>query len=177
MKKKILSILGAFLALVIITSTGSAGGNVKLSRVQFSIGSLEAIGTFHGLGGYSEGVTVHLVASGDPYVSCTNQGGQQAPGQNPTKVTANGIQEITADLITKKGTASLDISAEPGELSGLEGGCPNNNWAALIEFVDWTNATITVYDSATWEQLLMQNYTCETTRNPDNTGTVICQLD
>src|SRR5512132_4199099 len=101
MKKKVITILTVLLLATILTSTVSAGGNVGLKSVQFSIGSLDATGTFTGLGGYKEGVTVNLIASGNPVVTCSNQGTNQAPGQNPTKVTADGIQEIPYTLITK----------------------------------------------------------------------------
>src|SRR5687768_1249520 len=117
MKKRILSILTVLLMASILTSTVSAGGNVGLSKVQFKLGSLIATGKFTGLGGYSEGVTVNLFASGIPVVTCTNQGVNQAPGQNPSRVSANGIQEIPSDLITKKGTAPPDVTAKPGTIT------------------------------------------------------------
>lgn len=176
MKKKILSILTVLLVATMLTSTASAGGNVGLNKLAFQYSSLRAMGTFTGLGGYGEGVTVTLSAIGDPVVDCINQGSNQSPGQNPPKVIAGGIQEIPSDLVTKKGTAPLDITAEPGSITGTEGGCPNNNWTARIVFVFWTNATITVTDNVTGDLLLLQNYTCVTTRNADNTGTVSCTL-
>ena len=52
MKKKILSMfLTVLVMLALTTSTGLAGGNVGLRNVQFSLGSLDAIGTLTGLGG------------------------------------------------------------------------------------------------------------------------------
>jgi hypothetical protein len=176
MKKRILSILTVLLVAIILTSTVSAGGNVGLSKVQFSLGSLIATGKFTGLGGYNKGVTVNLVASGDPVVACTSQGGNEAPGQNAPKITATGIQEIPSDAITKKGTAPLDVTAKPGPITGTQGGCPNDNWTAKIVFVFWTNATITVIDNVSGDPLLVQKYNCVTTRNTDNTGTVRCIL-
>jgi hypothetical protein len=177
MKKKFLSLLMVLLVSVLMVSSVSAGGAVKLSGATFQLSSLIATGTFTGLGGYKDGVTVELTASGIPVVTCTNQGGNQAPGQNPPKVTANGIQEIPSDLITKKGTAPLNVTAKPDPiLTGTQGGCPNDNWSAVIDFVFWTNATITVTDNVTGYPLLTQDYTCVTTRNPDNSGTVSCTL-
>jgi len=160
MKKKILSLLlTVLLVSAVMTSTASAGGNVGLRNVQFSLGSLDAIGTLTGLGGYPAGVRADLTASGIATVVCTNQGGNQSPGQNPN-VSATGEQIIGPQGITKKGTAPLDVKAELGPITAIEGGCANDNWTAEIVSVLWTNATISVYDNATNELLLERHYTC-----------------
>lgn len=164
MKRKLLSLLPILLAMTLLTSTASAGGSVGLKGVQFSIGSLNAFGTFIGLGGYKEGVSVELAATGIPVVICTNQGGNEALGQNPPKVSAEGDQFIGPQDITKKGTAPLEVTAEPGPITGTEGGCPNDNWLAQIVSVSWTNATISVYDNVTNELLLQKNYICDPTK-------------
>jgi len=167
MKKKILSLLlTVLLVSTLMSSVVSAGGNVGLRSVQFSLGSLDVSGILTGLGGYSEGVAVRLSASGIPVVSCTNQGGNEAPGQNPSNVSASSIELIPDQDITKKGTAPVEISAVPDPISGTQGGCPNGNWKAEIVFVYWTNATISVLDPATNTLLLQQNYACTTTRYP-----------
>ena len=173
MKKKILSLLiTVLLVTTLMTSTVSAGGNVGLRSVQFSLGSLDVTGTLTGLGGYKDGVVAELTASGTPVVTCTSRGGNKAPGQNPSQVLASGVQLITK--IFKNGTALVDVKAEP-TLTGIQGGCPNDNWTANIDFVYWTNATITVMDPSTDPDtvLLQQNYTCVTTRDPDS---VSCKL-
>ena len=163
MKRNILSVLTVLVLVTLLTSTVSAGGNVGLRSVAFSLGSLIAEGTFTGLGGYKQGVNVELAASGDPVVTCTNQGGTQAPGQNPAKLSTTGNQFIGPQLITKKGTAPLDVTAEAGPISGTQGGCPNDNWSAEVEFVFWTEATISVFDVKTNALLLQRFYDCTTT--------------
>jgi hypothetical protein len=163
MKKKILSILTVLVFVTLLTSTVSAGGNVGLGSVAFSLGSLIAEGTFTGLGGYKQGVTVELAASGIPVVTCTNQGGNQSPGQNPSTVSATGDQIIGPQFITKKGTAPLDVEAEAGPITAIEGGCANGNWTAQIDFVFWTDATISVFDASTRALLLQRAYDCTTT--------------
>ena len=161
MKKKLFSMtLVVLIVLALTTTTAGAGGNVGLKSVQFSLGSLDAIGTLTGLGGYPEGVRADLTASGIATVSCTNQGGNQSPGRNPN-ISATGEQLIKPQGITKKGTAALDVKAEPGPITAIEGGCPNNNWVAEIVSVLWTKATISVYDNATNELLLERHYTCD----------------
>jgi len=172
MNKKFISALAVFLVSVLTPSAASAGGAVKLSNAIFTIGSLTATGTLTGLGGYHQGVTAELVASGIPVVTCTNPDGKQTPGQNPAHVSVNGEQIISLQDITRKGTAPMDITAKPGQVAGTEGGCPNDNWTAQIEFIYWTNAIISVRDTATNSLLLQQDYTCTTTRDPDNVSCV-----
>ena len=163
MKKKILSLLSILLVATLLTSPVSAGGAVGLKSVTLRPGSLIATGVFTGLGGYTEGVNVILAANGIAVVTCTNQGGNQAPGQNPN-VSASGDQSVGPQDITKKGTAPMDVTAKPGPITGTEGGCPNDNWNAQIVDVLWTNATISVYDTATNDLLLEKNYICDPTK-------------
>ena len=167
MKKKIFSLMiTVLLALAVTTSTAWAGGNVGLKSVQFSLGSLDVTGTLTGLGGYRDGVQVDLTATGTPVVTCVSPGGKDSPpGQNPSQVSATATQYITQ--IFKNGTAPVAVSAEP-TLTGIQGGCTNNNWTARIDFVFWTHATIVVTDLSTDAVLLHQDYSCVTTRNPDS---------
>jgi hypothetical protein len=161
MKKRMFLLLSILLAVTLLTSTASAGGSVGLNSVTFRPGSLIANGNFVGLGGYRLGVSVELTAAGDPVVLCTNNGGNQAAGQNPPKVSANGTQFIGPQQITKKGTAPLNATAETGPITGTQGGCPNDNWSAEIVSVWWTSATISVYDNVTQALLLQRFYVCD----------------
>ena len=173
MKKKILSMLTVFVLTTMMTSTVSAGGNVKLSGVQFRLSSLVADGFASGLG--NTDVTVRLDASGIPVVTCTNQGGNQAPGQNPPKISASGAQFLIHENYIKNGRSPFEVETEepqPG-LTAKQMGCPNNTWTATIDFVFWTDATISVHNTATNALLVRQNYSCITTRNPDS---VSCTL-
>ena len=167
MKRKFLSILTVLLLTTMLTSTASAGGNIKLSSVQFRLGSLIAEGFASGLG--NTDVTVELQASGIPAVICTNPAGNTAPGQNPPNVSATGEQFLVHENYTKNGKSPFEVETEepqPG-LTAKQMGCPNDSWAATIDFVFWTDATISVYSTATGALLLTQEYSCVTTRNPD----------
>ena len=170
MKKKVLSLLSVLLIITLLSTPVAAGGGIKLSGA-FSIGSLIFDGTMTGVGGYREGVTVILEGTGTPVVTCTNQGSNPAPGQNPPKVTASGKQFIGPVDIDKKGKAPVGVRTVDPILSGTQGGCPNDNWTATIDYIFWTNATIYVYDTATNALALQKSYACVTTRNPD---TVSC---
>ena len=168
MSRKLLVILGV-LVLIGLTTTTVFAGRYRLSTFSFSLGSLIADGTLTGLG--SQDVTVVLDASGIPVVTCTNQGGNQAPGQNPPKVSATGSQFLASAVFTKNGTSPFDVETndpQPG-LTPKQMGCPNNNWTARIDFVLWTNATITVHTGEITGPIgLQQKFTCTTTQNPDS---------
>ena len=175
MKKKFLSILTIFVLTAMMTSTVSAGGNVKLSSVQFRLGSLVAEGFASGLG--NTDVTVVLNATGVPAITCTNQSGTQAPGQNPPKISASGSDFLVHESYTKNGRSPFSVETEdpqPG-LTAKQMGCPNNAWSASIDFVFWTDATLIVTDTATGAVLVQQNYTCVTTRNPDSVSCTLVQ--
>ncbi|MCK6540003.1 MAG: hypothetical protein L6Q26_08085 [Anaerolineales bacterium] len=173
MNKKLFTILAALMILTLSTSTVFAGGAVKLSGVTFSLGSLIASGFASGLG--NTDVTIVLDASGIPAVVCTNYGGNDVPGQSYPKVSATGQQTLDgADPIRKNGKSPFFTETDdPETIPWDEAGCPNPNWTGRIDFIFWTNATISVYDTATGALLLTQNYTCTTTRNPDS---VSCAL-
>lgn len=151
------------LMIVSLTATIAFAGNVRISGLGFSLGSLIADGTLLGLG--NEDVTFVLDAAGIPEVTCTNHGGNQAPGQNPPKVSASGVQFLVHENYTQNGRSLFDVETEepqPG-FTAEQLGCPNNHWTATIDFVFWTEATITVKSTATQAILLQKNFTCETT--------------
>ena len=156
-----------------MTSTVSAGANIKLSGVQFRLGSLVAEGFASGLG--NTDVTVVLNATGVPAITCTNRGGTQAPGQYPSEVSASGSDFLVHESYTKNGRSPFSVETEEPQsgLTARQMGCPNNAWSVSIDFVFWTNATISVYNTATNALLVRQNYTCTTTRFP---ASVSCTL-
>ena len=191
MKRKFISVLSALLAATLITSTVFAG-HIRLSSITFSLGtdttsnsgsltlmavseadnnlssppSLVANGTLTGLG--KDDVQVVIDASGFPDVTCTNQGGNQAPGQNPPKFSATGEQLLAGlDLRKKNGTSPFNVETnDPQDLDPIEYGCPNENWTASIDFIYWDEATITILDTADPPNVLaIQKYTCTTTHS------------
>jgi hypothetical protein len=168
MKYKISSLLIATLLVILMVSPVSAGPGIGLKGVQFSLGSLVAEGVVTHLS--KTDVKVVLQATGTPAITCTNQGANPAPGRNPSRISAADAQNLQ-DII-KNGRAPFDLQAVPlATLPGKQGGCPNNNWTAHVDFVFWENADIIVTNLAGDTVLLKQSYTCVTTRNPD---TVTC---
>lgn len=104
--------------------------------------SLAADGELAGLG--NGDVLVTLTATADVTATCTNQGGTQAPGQNPAPVTVRGSQAIPETEI-KNGNTPFSVETEP-PVTPILGApdCPNPNWSEDIVDLSFTSATITV---------------------------------
>jgi len=183
MKKNLFAVLVVLLVVTMVSTTVSAGGNIKLSSA-FSLRSLFADVTATGLS--STDYTFELAASGVASVVCTNYGGNQAPGQNSPHVDGTDLANVGKADITKNGKATFSLEAVPPEelnpyISWDAGGCPNSNWTAMIDFVYWQSATITAYNKLTQAFVKQFTYQCVTTRTGPNStpstfddGTVSC---
>jgi hypothetical protein len=170
------------------TSPVFARGAIELSSVDFSPGSLISKGFASGLG--STDWVLVLDGVGHAGVICTNNCENDVPGQSFPHVVGSGIQTLSGnDALRKNGRSPYIVIAKSEYetaryIAWDEGGCPNSNWTARINFLYWDFATIKVYEpsdtsfsnpAATYEFQCVTTYTGpNSTPSTFDDGTVSC---
>lgn len=145
MKKKVLSLF-LILSISVVTAYAASvhlkgGRNAEPGFFDHGI-TLSADGELSGLG--NGDVLVSLTARADVTATCTNQGGNEAPGQNPAPITVSGSQAIPEEEL-KNGNTPFDVLTEEPETPILGApDCPNPNWTEDITDLAFTSAIITV---------------------------------
>jgi hypothetical protein len=123
--------------------------------------TLTATVSYAGLGNFD--TLQVLTGTGNTISTCTNQGGNEAPGQNPAPTTVVGATPVDADDI-KNGNVTITTMSDP-PVTPIPGapGCPNSNWTEDITDVAFTSATIRLFQDQTpadgefgrWETLVL----------------------
>jgi hypothetical protein len=142
--------------------------------ISFSDGGLTLTATvsYAGLGNFD--TEQSLTATGNTTSTCTNQGGTQAPGQNPAPTTVSGGTAVPADDIKNGNVTITTVTNAPVTPIPGAPGCPNPNWTEAINDIAFTSATITLRQdqdaSGTFETLVL-TVNC-TFSSPTSNGTV-----
>lgn len=112
--------------------------------VTFSGSTATATFNVSGLG--NDPATAQLFVNGTALYTCTNKGGNAAPGQNPQPATGaspvynlNDSQKNGRDSVTVTATLSA-----PLHISAKTAGCPGNNWTATLSSLTVTSATLVI---------------------------------
>ena len=152
--------LSVLLAVVLLASIPISGFAGRLSyKGTFQQGSLVAKGEFTGVG--STDVVVKLEAFGMPVVTCTSPGGNEAPGQNPSRASSSNQQDLKG--VVKNGKAPyLGVAPNP-TLTWDQAGCANPNWAVRVDGVLWDTAIITVNEMAGGAEVFKRTYCLKST--------------
>lgn len=101
-----------------------------------------ATGSITGLGNGDVIVTLSFPnATGT--TTCSNKGGNQAPGQNPATPAATSGSAFIDD--PKNGNLSFTVNtAPPPNPTPQAAGCPNGNWTAAFDNITFGNGTLTI---------------------------------
>lgn len=136
-------------ALMLVTATAGSAASVHLkgganAEPAFTDGglTLTASGELSGLG--NGDVLVTMTARADVTSTCTNQGGNAAPGQNPAPLTVTGSVAIPQDQIKNGNTPFSVTTVAPSPIIAGAPDCPNTNWTETIDDLAFTSATIVV---------------------------------
>ena len=146
-RRSLLLVLVVGLALAMAAPTLAASVHLKGGRnaePAFTDGglTLTADGSLSGLG--NGDVLISIEATADVTSTCTNQGGNQAPGQNPAPLTVLGSTAIPDEELKNGNTPFLVTTIAPPSVIPGAPDCPNANWVETIDDLAFTSATITV---------------------------------
>jgi hypothetical protein len=142
MKRKLVLPLvaaAAVLALFAGTALAQAGHFVGTPTCRDLGTQVQCTGKVAGLGGTTFTITVS--APGTASVTCTNPAGNVAPGQSfSTTVTGTSGPFATP----RNGQARFTVTSNAP--SAPPGSCPNPMWTATVTDVQFTTATITLFE-------------------------------
>lgn len=144
--RKILALSVVVLAMAVVAMAASVhlkgGKNAEPSFTDDGL-TLSASGALSGLG---EGdILIDIEATADVTATCSNQGGHQAPGQNPAPITVTGSVSIPEGSVKNGNTPFAVTTLEPPTPIPGAPDCPNTNWSEDITDLAFTSATIRVY--------------------------------
>jgi hypothetical protein len=104
--------------------------------------TLNETGKIAGLG--NGDVVINLSATADVTAVCSNQGGNEAPGQNPAPITVAGSTIIPEGAV-KNGTVTFSVTTQaPATPIAGAPDCANPNWTESITDLAFTSARTTV---------------------------------
>lgn len=177
MTRRTMVAIPAFLVAAVVVTYGASvhlkgGANSEPAFQDLGL-TLNTAASLAGLDGVD--ILITLSATADATSTCTNQGGNAAPGQNPADVTVSGSQSIPAEEI-KNGNVAFNVTTV-APVSPIPGapGCANPNWTQTIDDLLFKTATITVEQPAGTVVLTVNcTFDAPTTNGAVSGGAVAC---
>jgi hypothetical protein len=151
MRRTLIVVVTGLLTVALTVSVALAGTGAHFKKpaptfTKNTDNSVTASGTLAGLGNGDIKVTIQ--ASGTGTATCTNPGGNAAPGQNPVSVSPSGSTVIPNNQVTNGSVGFTVSTAAPPNPTPAEAGCPNNSWTVSGLTVHYTSVTITVFQDS-----------------------------
>lgn len=137
-------IITAAVALVCVQLAYAASVHFKGGNPRFTDQGLTLNTCFSLAGLGNQDVTITIEATGLASTTCTNQGGNAAPGQNKTPVSPTGQVTIPSTQIKNGNVTVCLATVAPPTPTAVEAGCPNNNWSTTLNDVSFSSVKITV---------------------------------
>src|SRR5688500_12405412 len=139
------SIIAAILLLALSATTVLGAATIHSLDVTFSGDTVTATGDISGLGSQKP-ATAQLEVVGFATYTCTNKGGNAAPGQNPVPVQTLSPEQDLGNT-ERNGRGTVNVSATltaPQTISAQTAGCPSGKRTATLHDSVVTGATLTI---------------------------------
>ena len=137
-----LGILAAVVVTLAITASLAMAAITFHSGPNVSFSGSTATATFNISGLGNVPASGQLVLQGYSSYTCTNKGGNEAPGQNPAvDFTAGGS---AVGVVDKNGRASIDATTTLPSVSARDAGCPNGKWTVTVGDVIFNSYSFTI---------------------------------
>ena len=135
----------AAMALVLTTAVASANATIHSLSVNFDGTTVTATGDISGLGSQKPAFA-QLTVNGSASYTCTNNGGNAAPGQNPVPVQSTSpAQDLGNTTDNGRGTVNVSTTlTAPSTINPKTAGCPSGKWTASLNEVTVSSATLTI---------------------------------
>jgi hypothetical protein len=135
----------ALLAFISVTAFAQSVHVKKSAVCTVSALTVTCTGSIAGLGNGDVTVIVAF-RNATATTICTNQGGTEAPGQNPA-VPINVSGSVTLPTL-KNGNLTYTVTTNPPtQPTSEQAGCPNNNWTAAIDTITFGAGTLDFFQN------------------------------
>ena len=146
--RRTLGTISASIAILAISASAVAAATTWKSGPTVTFNgttSVTATGDVSGLGNTPAIATLEV--QGSVTYTCRNNGGGEAPGQNPVPATGTGTQDLGNSDHNGRGVLNITVSldAPAPVISGKLAGCPNGNWKGVNPVTSGiTGATLSI---------------------------------